>query len=194
MNKLMLLGTVVLSVLAFTGYKTVAQMREENKNMNTESAKVLVAYYSYSGNTKEVAEAIHEKVGGDIFEIKTEGTYPDEYRPMTVQAKKEIEDGWRPKLTTSVADISKYDVVFLGSPNWWGTITPQVSSFLENYDLSGKTVIPFITHGGGGVQNTVRDMTAQCKGCNVNQEAWVGYGSRTFGVAGWLEDMGFPEK
>ena len=121
MNKLMLLGTVVLSVLAFTGYKTVAQMREENKNMNTESAKVLVAYYSYSGNTKEVAEAIHEKVGGDIFEIKTEGTYPDEYRPMTVQAKKEIEDGWRPKLTTSVADISKYDVVFLGSPNWWGS-------------------------------------------------------------------------
>lgn len=193
MNKLMLLGIVVLSVLAFTGYKTVAQMREENKNMNTESAKVLVAYYSYSGNTKEVAEAIHEKVGGDIFEIKTEGTYPDEYRPMTVQAKKEIEDGWRPKLTTSVADISKYDVVFLGSPNWWGTITPQVSSFLENYDLSGKTVIPFITHGGGGVQNTVRDMTAQCKGCNVNQEAWVGYGSRTFGIGGWLEDLGFAK-
>ena len=193
MNKLMLLGTIVLSVLAFTGYKTVAQMREENKNMNTESAKVLVAYYSYSGNTKEVAEAIHEKVGGDIFEIKTEGTYPDEYRPMTVQAKKEIEDGWRPKLTTSVADISKYDVVFLGSPNWWGTITPQVSSFLENYDLSGKTVIPFITHGGGGVQNTVRDMTAQCKGCNVNQEAWVGYGSRTFGIGGWLEDLGFAK-
>ena len=112
---------------------------------------------------------------------------------MTVQAKKEIEDGWRPKLTTSVADISKYDVVFLGSPNWWGTITPQVSSFLENYDLSGKTVIPFITHGGGGVQNTVRDMTAQCKGCNVNQEAWVGYGSRTFGIGGWLEDLGFAK-
>ena len=191
MNKLMLLGTVVLSVLAFTGYKTVAQMREENKNMNTESAKVLVAYYSYSGNTKEVAEAIHEKVGGDIFEIKTEGTYPDEYRPMTVQAKKEIEDGWRPKLTTSVADISKYDIVFLGSPNWWGTITPQVSSFLETYDLSGKTVIPFITHGGGGAQNTVKDMTAQCKGCSVSQDAWVGYGSRTMGISGWLEDLGY---
>ena len=94
---------------------------------------------------------------------------------------------------TAAADISKYDVVFLGSPNWWGTITPQVSSFLENYDLSGKTVIPFITHGGGGVQNTVRDMTAQCKGCNVNQEAWVGYGSRTFGIGGWLEDLGFAK-
>ncbi len=193
MNKLLLLGAVVLSILAFSGYKTFAQTEKENKTMRTENAKILVAYYSYSGNTKEVAEAIHEKVGGDLFEIKTEGSYPEEYRPMTVQAKKEIEDGWRPKLTTSVTDISKYDVVFLGSPNWWGTITPQVSSFLENYDLSGKTVIPFITHGGGGVQNTVRDMTAQCKGCNVNQEAWVGYGSRTFGIGGWLEDLGFAK-
>ena len=193
MNKPLLLGAVVLSILAFSGYKTFAQTEKENKTMRTENAKILVAYYSYSGNTKEVAEAIHEKVGGDLFEIKTEGSYPEEYRPMTVQAKKEIEDGWRPKLTTSVTDISKYDVVFLGSPNWWGTITPQVSSFLENYDLSGKTVIPFITHGGGGVQNTVRDMTAQCKGCNVNQEAWVGYGSRTFGIGGWLEDLGFAK-
>lgn len=107
--------------------------------------------------------------GGELFEIKTEGTYPEEYRPMTVQAKKEIADNFRPKLLTKVADISKYDVIFLGSPNWWGTITPQVSSFLETYDLSGKTVVPFITYGGG-VQNTVKDMTAQCKGCKVNAD------------------------
>ena len=193
MNKLILFGTVVLSVLAFSGYKVWAQLREENKNVNTENAKILIAYYSYSGNTKEVAEAIHEKIGGDLFEIKTEGSYPDEYRPMTQQAKKEIQDGYRPKLTTSVADISKYDIVFVGSPNWWGTITPQVSSFLESYDLSGKTVIPFITHGGGGVQNTVTDMTAQCKGCNVSKDGWVGYGSRTLGISGWLEDLGFKK-
>ena len=191
MNKIILFGVVVLSALVFTGYKVLAQIKKENNDMKAENAKILVAYYSYSGNTKDVAEAIHEKVGGDIFEIKTEGTYPDEYRPMTVQAKKEIEDGWRPKLTTSVADISKYDIVFLGSPNWWGTITPQVSSFLETYDLSGKTVIPFITHGGGGAQNTVKDMTAQCKGCSVSQDAWVGYGSRTMGISGWLEDLGY---
>lgn len=161
--------------------------------MDTENKKILVAYYSYSGNTKEVAEAIHKKVGGDIFEIKTEGTYPDEYRPMTVQAKKEIQDGYRPKLTTSVADIKQYDIVFLGSPNWWGTITPQVSSFIDTYDLTGKTVVPFITHGGGGVQNTIKDMTAQCKDCNVTQDGWVGYSSRTLGISGWLEDLGFKK-
>ena len=194
MNKLLLLGAVVLSILAFSGYKTFAQTEKENKTMRTENAKILVAYYSYSGNTKEVAEAIHEKIGGDLFEIKTEGSYPEEYRPMTVQAKKEIESGYRPKLTSKIADIAQYDIIFLGSPNWWGTITPQVSSFLENYDLSGKNIIPFITHGGGGVQNTVKDMTAQCKGCRISENGWVGYGSRTMGISGWLEDLGFKNK
>ncbi len=193
MNKLIIFGMVVLSVLVFSGCKVWAQLREENKNMNTENPKILIAYYSYSGNTKEVAEAIHEKIGGDLFEIKTAGSYPDEYRPMTQQARKEIQDGYRPELTTSVADISKYDVVFVGSPNWWGTITPQVSSFLERYDLSGKTVVPFITHGGGGVQNTVTDMAAQCKGCNVSKDGWVGYGSRTLGISGWLENLGLKK-
>lgn len=155
MNKILLFGTVIFSILAFCGHKAFAQLREENKQPAAAAPKILIAYYSYSGNTKEVAEAIHEKIGGDIFEIKTEGSYPEAYRPMTQQAKKEIQDGYRPKLTTSVADISQYDIVFLGSPNWWGTITPQVSSFLAAYNLSGKTVIPFVTHGGGGVQNTV---------------------------------------
>lgn len=193
MNRFLLLGTAFFAVAAFSAYKAFAANQEEDKIMNTDNAKILVAYYSYSGNTKEVAEAIHDKIGGDIFEIKTEGSYPDEYRPMTVQAKQEIADNYRPKLTTQVADMSKYDIVFIGSPNWWGTITPQVSSFLESYDLSGKTVVPFVTHGGGGKQNTFADLTAQCKGCNVNQNGWVGYGSRTMGISGWLEDLGFKK-
>ncbi len=190
MNKT-IFSAVIAAALSFVGHNALAQT-EENKTMNV--SKILVAYYSYSGNTKEVAEAIHQEVGGDIFEIKAEGTYPDEYRPMTEQAKKEIQSNFRPKLTTQVNNIAQYDVIFLGSPNWWGTITPQVSSFLENYDLSGKKVIPFITHGGGGKQNTISDMTAQCKGCNVVKDGWVGYGSRTWGISGWLADLGFAKK
>lgn len=193
MNKILLLGAVAFSIFAFSSYKAFAGIKEENQAVNTANSKILIAYYSYSGNTKEVAEAVRKEIGGDIFEIKTEGSYPEEYRPMTVQAKKEIEDGYRPKLTAKVADISQYDVIFVGSPNWWGTITPQVSSFLESYDLSGKTVIPMITHGGGGVQNTVTDMTAQCRGCNVSKDGWVGYNSRTMGVSGWLKDLGFKK-
>lgn len=183
----------MVALLVAAAYKVMAQTGEENKTMDTQNAKILIAYYSYSGNTKEVAEAIQKEIGGDLFEIKAEGTYPDEYRPMTEQAKKEIDAGFRPKLTTSVADMAQYDVVFIGSPNWWGTITPQVSSFLESYDLSGKTVIPFVTHGGGGQQNTIADLTAQCKGCKVNSDGWVGYGSRTLGIGSWLEDLGFKK-
>lgn len=191
MNKILLVCFAIVVILSAVAYKAWAQKKTEEEPMKTEAAKILIAYYSYSGNTKEVAEAIHEKIGGDLFEIKTEGTYPEEYRPMTLQAKEEIQENYRPKLTNSVADIEKYDIIFVGSPNWWGTITPQVSSFIESYDLKGKNVIPFITHGGGGVQNTITDMTAQCKDCNVRQDGWVGYSSRTIGISGWLKDLGF---
>lgn len=177
-------------VMALTGAARAEEVDFSGK-------KILVAYYSYSGNTKEIAEAIHEKTGGDMFEIKTEGTYPSEYRPMTVQAKQEIAEGYRPKLTVKVDDMAQYDIVFIGSPNWWGTITPQVSSFLDSYDLSGKTVIPFITHGGGGVQNTIKDLTAQCKGCQVVQNGWSGYGSYKVNLGatlgGWLKDLGLKK-
>ena len=171
----------------FSTNNTHAQINEGTNTM--ENKKILVAYYSYSGNTQTIAEAIHQKVGGDIFEIKTEGIYPAAYHPMTEQAKKEIQEGYRPKLTTTVNNIAQYDIIFLGSPNWWGTITPQVSSFLETYDMSGKKVIPFITNGGGGVQRTIADMTMQCKGCNVEQKGWVGYGNDTQGLETWLEKI-----
>lgn len=185
-----IITTALGMLLTLSGTVKAEQVDFDNK-------KVLVAYFSYSGNTKEIAEAIHQKTGGDIFEIKTEGTYPAEYRPMTIQAKKEIKEGYRPKLTTQIDNIAQYDIIFLGSPNWWGTITPQVSSFLETYDLKGKIVIPFITHGGGGIQNTIKDMAAQCKNCRVIQEGWSGYGKYKINLGktlgGWLEDMGMKK-
>ena len=147
---------MILAVGVLMGQTAIAQTEKEQ---NMAEKKILIAYYSYSGNTQEVAETIQKGIGGDLFEIKTAGSYPQSYRPMTEQAKKEIEAGYRPELMTRVDNMAQYDVVFLGSPNWWGTITPQVSSFLDTYDLSGKTVIPFVTHGGGGVQQTIADMT-----------------------------------
>lgn len=191
-SKGLILGSLMSMTMGLFGHNALAQ--EAANTTALSNPKVLVAYYSWSGNTKEVANAIHEQVGGDLFEIQTVETYPSEYSETTAQAKKEINEGFRPKLKGSVDNMAQYDVVFIGSPNWWGTIAPAVSSFIESYDLNGKTVIPFITHGGGGEQNTIRDMTAQCKGCNVKSDGWVGYGSRTFGISGWLEDIGFPEK
>ena len=129
-----------------------------------------------------------------MFEIKTEGRYPENYNAMVQQAKEEIANNYRPALTTKLDNLAQYDVVFIGTPNWWSTITPQLSSFLETYDLNGKTVVPFITHGGGGIQNTVSDLTAQCKGCKVSDAPWVGYNDRTMGIADWLKGLGFDVK
>lgn len=181
--------TAILAAL--TAFINPAYAEEKKEMTIPENAKVLVAYYSWSGNTKEVAEAIAEKTNGTLFRIETVKAYPEEYRATTEQAKKEINDGYRPELKDKVADIAQYDVIFIGSPNWWGTIAPAVSTFLSSYDLKGKKVIPFITHGGGGVQNTVKDLTAQCTGCDVAENSWVGYSSRTLGISGWLEDLGF---
>lgn len=185
-----ILKTTLAALTAVTALSTPGIAEEATP---VAAKKVLIAYYSWSGNTKEVAEAIHEKIGGDLFRIETVQSYPEEYRATTAQAKKEINDGFRPELKDKVADIEQYDVIFLGSPNWWGTIAPAVSSFLTSYKLEGKQVIPFITHGGGGVQNTIKDLTAQCKGCNVAEDGWVGYSSRTLGISGWLKDQGFTK-
>lgn len=192
MKKMLFLCAAALTAVVFVSLQSNAQVNEESQSMEKKNEKILVAYYSYSGNTEKVAKKIQEVTGGDLFAIKAEGTYPEDYSAMTAQAKKEISAGFRPKLTTSVENIAQYDTVFIGSPNWWGTITPQISSFLEQYDLSGKKVIPFITHGGGE-QNTISDMTAQCKGCNVVKDGWTGYGSLTLGVSGWLEKLGYSE-
>lgn len=190
MNKFFLACTALFSALTLASSPTAAQSLPDNQTLAAPEPKILIAYYSYSGNTAAVAKVIQSEIGGDLFEIKSDTSYPDEYRLMTEQVKQQIQNGFRPQLTTSVADISAYDIVFIGSPNWWGTITPQVSSFLETYNLSGKKIIPFITSGGGSLQNTITDLNNQCKGCNVVTDAWSGYGSQTAGLSEWLEKLG----
>ncbi len=117
--------------------------------------KVLVAYFSWGGNTRKVANQIHEAVGGDIFEIRTATPYPAEYEPTTKVAKEEIEKDIRPALAGEIDDMSDYDVVFIGYPIWWHTAPMVVHTFMESYDLSGKTVIPFCTSGGSDLQESL---------------------------------------
>lgn len=88
---------------------------------------------------KTLPKAIRSKTGGDIFRIETVQSYPEEYRATTAQAKREINEGFRPELKGKIDNIAQYDIIFIGSPNWWGTIAPTVSSFLADYDLKGKT-------------------------------------------------------
>ena len=110
--------------------------------------KNLVVYFSHSGNTREVANQIQKNIGGDIFEIQSEVPYSDDYDTVVAQAKKKNENNHNPALKSKVKNIESYDTIFIGSPCWWSTVAPPVKTFLLEYDLSGKTIVPFMTHRG----------------------------------------------
>lgn len=131
------------------------------------SRKILVAFFSYSGNTGKIANQIHELVGGDIFEIQAVNNYSDNYSDVLARAKQEILSGSKPELKEKPATIEHYDTVFIGYPNWWNTFPAAVLSFLSEYDFDGKTIIPFCTHGGGGIGHSVIDIANQCRGAKV---------------------------
>ena len=124
--------------------------------------RILIAYYSRTGTTREVARQIQKIVGGELFELRTVHRYPDEYRPTTEQAKREQEEGFRPQLTARVDAMETYDTVFVGFPNWWGTMPMAVFSFLEKYNFSAKSIIPFCTHEGSGFGRSMADITRLC--------------------------------
>ena len=128
---------------------------EPEEQAVSKTSNILVAYFSHSGNTQKIAELIHDQVGGDIFEIKTVTPYSSNYNTVLDEAQKEKNDKSRPELSAHVDDMAGYDTIILGYPNWWGDMPMAVYSFLDEYDLSGKTVIPFCTHGGSGFSGTV---------------------------------------
>ena len=141
-------------------------------DMNTQAqtasgTKVLVAYFSHSGNTREVARQISEATGGDLFEIVPATPYPTEYRAVVDQGKKEIEAGVRPALKNPVGDLSQYDVIFVGSPCWWSTVAPPVTTFLTDCDWAGKTVVPFMTHEGSRMGRSEEDIRKLCAGATL---------------------------
>lgn len=134
---------------------------------------ILVAYFSragenYSvgtvekGNTHIIADMIAEETGADMFEIQPVNPYPDTYDECTDVAKKEQNENARPEIVGSVGNMKQYDTVFIGYPIWWGDLPMVVYTFLESYDFSGKTIIPFCTHEGSGLSDTIRMIEKTC--------------------------------
>ena len=134
---------------------------------NSDKDKILIAYFSHTGNTHKIAKQIHTNVGGDLIEIETIDEYPVDHSEVLEQARKEINAGYKPALKTRIENIGEYSVVFLGYPNWWSTIATPVSAFLTEYDLSGKTIAPFCTHGSGGLARTVETIKKLCPDSKV---------------------------
>ncbi len=137
-------------------------MKKSNNASSTGEKKFLVAYFSHSGNTRVIANHIQESVDGDIFEIVAVNPYPSDYDKVVEQARKELKEEHRPELKTKVENIESYNVVFVGYPNWWGTIPRPVAVFLTEYDFSGKTLAPFCTHEGSQLGRTVTDILKLC--------------------------------
>ena len=123
----------------------------------------LVVYYSYSGITRRLAEDIALITDGDLRELKPQKPYSFSYNTAVKEAREEIEKGYCPPLIQGAETIENAEVVFIGSPNWLKTFAPPVLSFLRTVDLSGKTIIPFCTHGGGGFGRMIEDYKKECK-------------------------------
>ena len=152
----------------------VAMLAAVSCGTKKEAPKVLVLYYSQTGNTKLVAEEIATRLGADIEALEAVNPYDGTYQETIQRCLKEREDGTVPEVQAPKADIAAYDVIFLGYPIWFGTYAPPVIAWLRDADLSGKKIVPFCTFGSGGLDSSVKDLTAAQPGATI----LPGYGVR----------------
>lgn len=122
--------------------------------------KILTAYFTYTTHTRGIAEQIHNQAGGDLFEIRPAKSYSSDYDTTERQGRKETREGYRPALAEQVKNLDTYDVILLGTPNWFNTIAPPVATFLAENDFSGKKLAVFCTNGGGGLGHIEKDVKA----------------------------------
>ena len=197
---IVVIAVVVMAALAFIGhniYRYPAMFRNLSDNSLNDSQveevreeilsrpeiKVLVAYFSYSGTTRNVANAISEKTGGDLFEITPQNGYSNVY----MESNSEIRRNERPALTDTVENMEEYDIVFVGYPVWWHATPAPINTFLESYDLTGKLIIPFCTSGGSDIDETMPTFLNSCDGLAVYGERRI---SGTSGLDNWLSELG----
>ena len=165
-----LIALVVIGGLAFVIIKNIntedkqtldvsitdEQGKEAELNLNSD--KILVIYFSETGNTQKLAKLISDKVGGDFVRIETEKVYPEDYDELVDDAKKEKDNNDRPKLKELNINLENYDTIFVGYPIWWYQMPMAIYTFFDNYDFANKAIIPFNTHEGSGSSGTYEDI------------------------------------
>lgn len=181
MKKIVVIVLIVLAIGVILGFSVLNKSNNQDKQIEnvvkneteevestiTQRNNILIAYYSRTGNTQTIANYINQAIGGDTFEIKTVNTYPEDYVEMKEIAKQEQEENARPELKSKIDNLDKYDTIFVGYPIWYGTMPMGVFTFLEQNDFSGKTVIPFCTHGGSGFGNSEEDIKNTIPKANI---------------------------
>lgn len=181
---------LVLNAVVGTG--SVNTAGEQNQN-SAGGGKVLIAYFSWGGNTKGVAEEIERQTGADLFEITLVNPYSSDYNTVLEEAQRDQNEQARPELAGQVENMEQYDTVLLGYPNWWASIPMPIASFLEEYDFSGKTIIPFCSHGGGRFGQSLTAITKLAPDAVMGDALDIHYSggsSLSSDVSAWLETNG----
>lgn len=210
MNKKVIILIIALIIVAVTGISiytlskdddntTTANQQSdntsvENNESDLEAGNVLIVYFSQTGNTETVANIIHDNVGGDIVKLETTEAYPSDYDELVDYAHQEQQGDARPELSTVIENIEQYDTIFLGYPNWWGDMPMAIYTFLDTYDLSGKTIAPFITHGGSGLSGTPENIQEEELNATVTEGLAIDgdeASDSSEDVVEWLNSLGF---
>ena len=210
MNKKVIILIIALIIVAVTGISiytlskdddntTTANQQSdntsvENNESDLEAGNVLIVYFSQTGNTETVANIIHDNVGGDIVKLETSEAYPSDYDELVDYAHQEQQEDARPELSTVIENIEQYDTIFLGYPNWWGDMPMAIYTFLDTYDLSGKTIAPFITHGGSGLSGTPENIQEEELNASVTEGLAIDgdeASDSSEDVVEWLNSLGF---
>ena len=161
-----------------------------------DGSSILIAYFSWSGNTKQLAEEIQTQAGGELFEIIPETPYTENINELSGISLQEQRNDIRPPLSTQVDDMDQYDVVFIGFPNWWNNAPMPVFTFLEQYDFSDKTVIPFSTYGEGGWGRSISSIEEKVGSAIVAEGLAVRESELSDAptkVTEWLSQLGFAQ-
>ena len=180
-------GEPTESASAQTPSESTAETEPETESRS------LVVYFSWSGNTRNVAESIQQQTGSDLFEIVPKTPYSTDYNTVVDDAKVEQQNNARPEIDGSIENLDDYDTIYVGFPNWWGDMPMILYTFFDTYDLSGKTVALFCTSGGSGLSNTVNEVKELEPNANVTEGLHIGSGASSDpdnAVAQWLEKIG----
>ncbi len=166
---------------------------EAETEMTAAEENILIAYFSWSGNTEALAGMIQSEVGGDLFRIETAEPYTDDYDTLLDIAQAEQQEGARPQLSGQVENWDSYDVIFVGYPNWWSDAPMAVYTFLESYDFAGKTLIPFNTSASGGFGRSLSGVEESAPGATI-LDGFTVTGDNVENAAGdvsaWISGLG----
>lgn len=184
------------TIVSHTGGKVLVayfSVPETDSVDASSGASRLVSNGKLQGNTEYVATVISEATGGELFEIKTIHTYPGTHKELIDAAKKESDEDARPVLATHIKNMKEYDVVFIGFPNWWYDMPQPLYTFFDEYDFSGKTVVPFCTHGGSRFSDAIKTIREMEKGATVLNGYAIArdhVGNSKVGILNWLKKIG----